>query len=304
MTAQTVTQAVATRENGPRELVASYRQDFAVVLPSHVKPETFVRLAQGALKKGKKVGGRTELEIAASNNIGVFMAALMDAARLGLEPGTEQYYLTPRRVKGQLEILGIVGWQGIVELMYRAGAVTSVVAECVYANDRFAFQPGRDEQPHHEIDWDAEDRGPLRLAYAYARMRGGGTSKVVVMNRAAIAKVKASSQGADSAYSPWTQHEDAMWLKSCVRQLAKWVPTSAEHLREQLRAVRDVAAEAPRPFAPEQPPQGVDPATGVLEDLPARSLDDVIDAEVVPEPADAPPLTEEQQEQMWQGSGR
>lgn len=35
-----------------------------------------------------------ELEVAAANNPGVFMATLLDAARLGLEPGTEQYYLT------------------------------------------------------------------------------------------------------------------------------------------------------------------------------------------------------------------
>ena len=37
-----------------------------------------------------------------------------------------------------------------------------------------------------------------------------------------------------------------MWLKSAARQLAKWVPTSAEYIREQLRAVRDVAAERPQ----------------------------------------------------------
>ena len=37
---------------------------------------------------------------------------MLDAARLGLEPGTEQFYLTPRKVKGQMEILGIVGESG------------------------------------------------------------------------------------------------------------------------------------------------------------------------------------------------
>ena len=243
----TTTQAIAQQDNSPRAMVAQYSGDFAAVLPSHVKPDTWIRLAQGALKKGKKQGNRYELEVAAANNPGVFMAALLDAARLGLEPGTEQYYLTPRKVGGQMQILGIVGYQGIVELIYRAGAVSSVVAECVYEHDRFAFQPGRDETPTHEIDWDAEDRGKLRLVYAYARMRDGATSKVVVLNRAAITKIKASSQGAESNYSPWQQHESAMWLKSSVRQLAKWVPTSSEFMREQLRAVRDVQNEQPVP---------------------------------------------------------
>lgn len=260
----TVTQAVAQRDNTPRGMVAAYRADFASVLPSHVRPETWVRLAQGALKKGRVVaGGMTELEVAARNNPGVFMAALLDAARLGLEPGTEQYYLTPRKVRGQLEILGIVGYQGIVELIYRAGAVSSVVAECVYAGDHFAFRPGRDDVPDHDIDWDADDRGELRLAYAYARMKDGTTSKVVVLNRAAIERIKKSSQGASSEYSPWVQHEPAMWLKSAVRQLAKWVPTSAEFRREELRSAAVVAAEtrpalAAPPFAPPSITAGLD----------------------------------------------
>lgn len=239
----TISNAVAKKDTGPSAMVAHYRNDFSAVLPSHIKAATWVRLAQGALKKGKKVGGRTELEIAAGNNPGAFLSALLDAARLGLEPGTEQYYLTPRKVKGQPEIQGIVGYQGHIELMYRAGAISSVVAECVYANDLFRFRPGQDEIPTHEINWDSDDRGALRLVYAFARMKDGATSKVVVLNRAAINTIKATAAGADYADSPWQKHEAAMWLKSAVRQLSKWVPTSAEYIREQLRAVRDVAAE-------------------------------------------------------------
>jgi len=240
----TTTQAaVAVRDNSPRAMVAEYRHDFATVLPTHVRADTFVRVAQGALKRGRKQGQKFELEIAAGNNPGAFMAALLDAARLGLEPGTEQFYLTPRKVKGQLEILGIVGWQGYVELMYRAGAVSSVVAEVVHANDKFSFQPGRDAYPQHEIDWDAADRGPLRLAYAYARMKDGGTSKVVVVNAATIERTKKSSQGADSDYSPWKSHPEAMWLKTAVRQLAKWVPTSAERFSVAGNPVAHVEVE-------------------------------------------------------------
>jgi recombination protein RecT len=244
MTIVSESQAVAERQRkGPGGMIEQYRSDFASVLPSHIKPEQWVRLAQGALKKGKKQGDRFELEIAAQNNPGVFLAALLDAARLGLEPGTEQYYLTPRKVRGQLEILGIVGYQGYIELMYRAGAIASVVAELVYSNDKFSYRPGVDERPQHEIDWDSDNRGSLRLVYAYAVMKDGATSKVIVLNRAAIAVIKASSQGSDSEYSPWQKHEPSMWLKSAVRQLQKWVPTSSEYIREQLRAVRDVASE-------------------------------------------------------------
>lgn len=277
---ETVTSAVAKRDAGAAGMVDQHRGSFEAVLPSHIKPDTWVRLAQGALRKGKKVGGRTELEIAAVNNPGAFLSTLLNAARLGLEPGTEQYYLTPRKVKGQLEILGMVGYQGYIELMFRAGAVSSVVAECVYTNDTFSYQPGRDEIPRHEVDWDATERGDLRLVYAFARMKDGGISKVVVLNRADITKLKASAQGADSPYSPWTTHEPAMWLKSAVRQLSKWVPTSAEFIREQLRAVRDVANES---IGGTGAPTG-DPSIDVSRLGEMRPDDpDLVDAELVDE---------------------
>lgn len=66
-----------------------------------------------------------------------------------------------------------------------------------------------------------------------------------------------------------------MWKKSAIHQLQKWVPTSTEYLREQLRAVRDVQAEPPRPLIPHDPaPGNVDTDTG-----------EVFDGEVV-EPTD------------------
>lgn len=232
-------QAVAKVDGSPAGMVQQYKADYAELLPSHVNPDTWVRLATGALKKDPN------LARAAQNNPASFLHALTDAARLGLEPGTEQFYLTPRRGKNGDEVLGIIGYQGIIELMYRAGAVSSIVAEIVYETDTFDYVPGRDERPVHGINWDAEDRGDIRLAYAYAVMKDGATSKVVVLNRSAIDKIKGSSASAGSKFSPWASHPDAMWLKSAVRQLRKWVPMSAEYMKEQLRAVRDVHAEAP-----------------------------------------------------------
>lgn len=279
----TITNAVATRDNGPAGMIEQYKGDFAMMLPSHINADQWARVAIGALRRDPK------LMEAARNNVGSLMSALSTAARLGLEAGTEQYYLTPRKVKGRLEILGITGYQGLVELIYRAGAVSSVIAEVVYESDHFSYAPGRDERPVHEIDWDSADRGKLRLVYAYAVMKDGATSKVVVLNRADIMRIKASSQGADSDYSPWSKHEAAMWLKSAARQLAKWVPTSAEYRKEQLRAVQEVHAEMAarengptlieQDFPTDGPADGehLDPVTGeVYTDA------EVVDEEVTP----------------------
>lgn len=271
---ETISQAVANRDNTPAGLIKQYSGDFASVLPSHIKAETWVRLAQGALKKGKRgADGRFELEQAAANNPGVFLASLLDAARLGLEPGTEQYYLTPRKVSGRLEILGIVGYQGHIELMYRAGAVSSIVAEVVREHDEYRYQRGVDEVPVHRFKPFAREseRGKLIGVYAYARMKDSAVSRVVELNQDDIDRIKKSSQGASSEYSPWVKFEVAMWLKSAVRQLQKWVPTSAEYRRELART----AAEAQRVASDHPDPQVRDAVDGY------RSGSDVLEGEVV-----------------------
>jgi recombination protein RecT len=246
-----VSSAVAIRKQGAMDMIEGYRGDLAAVMPSHSRPEVFMRLAVSALQRDEN------LLKAAQNNPAALMTALWEAGRLGLEPGTKQYYLTIRKNKGVPEILGITGYQGEVELIYRAGAVSSVIVEVARKNDVFVWKQGSLDthvparwsgpqvQPYHEVDWDADpqQRGDLRLAYAYAVMKDGAISKVVVLNKAHIAKAKEYSAGSDGYSSPWVKNEESMWLKTAAHRLAKWVPTSAEYAREQLRAIADVAAE-------------------------------------------------------------
>jgi recombination protein RecT len=247
-----ISNAIATRDNGPAAQIEQYRDEYAALVPSHINADQWIRLAVGAIRGDKK------LMEAAQNDVGVFLREMKTAARLGLEPGTEQFYLTPRKSKahgGRPIIKGIVGYQGIVELVYRAGAVSSVIVETVRQSDEFQYVPGHDERPVHEIDWFGADRGDLVGVYAYAVMKDGATSKVVVMNRTRVMEIKAKSDSKNSDYSPWNTNEESMWLKSAIRQLAKWVPTSAEYMREQLRAQADVAAELTSVAAAPLPPQ-------------------------------------------------
>jgi recombination protein RecT len=257
----------------PDEMVEHYVGEFAQVLPSHVKPETFARLAVGALRRDPK------LYQAAAKNPTSLMHALLEAARLGLEPGTPEFYLTPRFGKDP-GVLGITGYKGEVELIYRAGAVASVKAEVVYERDEFRFTPDM-ERPHHVVDWFA-DRGRVLGAYAYAEMIGGGVSKVVVIGPAEIERAKSASSSAAASHSPWATDYAAMVLKTAVHRLAKWVPTSAEFRREQLRAASQVAAEV-------LPPVVV--AEVVAERLPTEVPGVVVDEDGVmhyeDEPADA-----------------
>jgi recombination protein RecT len=226
-----VTNAIATRDNGPGAMIKQYSSDFTTVLPSHIKPDTWVRLAQGVLRRDK------QLAQIAQRNPGSLMQALLECARLGHEPGSESFYLVP--MGGEIE--GWEGYRGVVERMYRAGAAVAVKAEIVRANDRFHYQPSM-ARPEHEIDWFG-DRGDILGAYSYAELRDGSTSKVVVINQEYIRKVKAMSKGSDKPTSPWQKWPEAMVLKTVIHRLEPFVPTSSEYLREQMRAAAEVAAE-------------------------------------------------------------
>jgi recombination protein RecT len=164
------------------------------------------------------------------------------------------------------EVQGIVGYQGIVELIYNAGAASSVVVEVVRANDQFNYVPGLHERPVHTVDWFGE-RGDLVGVYAYAVMQGGATSKVVVLNKNHIARAKAKSDGADTEYSPWRTDEESMWLKTAARRLGKWVPTSAEKRTAALERT-----DSPLPASP---------TPGVLETADPDEDDTPIEGELV-----------------------
>jgi recombination protein RecT len=221
------------------QVQASVRE-FALVLPPQLTPEMFTRLSIGLLRQNQSLARAAD-----SNPIG-FLQALMEAARLGLEPGTKEVALTPFRNSktGRSDIVCIPQWQGIVKRMLNTGKVRSVHAECVFSNDVFRFDPGQ-ERPHHEVDWFG-DRGDLLGAYAYAVLDDGATSKVAVIGPREAARAKAMSKGSAKPDSAWNTDTAEMWRKTAVRRLEDWVPSSSV---DQSFVLRQAAAahQAPAP---------------------------------------------------------
>lgn len=222
------------------------------LLPSHVKPEAWYAAVYAALYRGTNRSKRDQLDLitCADANPESLMFALFDAARQGLDPGTEQYYLTPRpnkNAKGGREVLGIRGYQGEIELIYRAGAVSSVIVECVRRDDDYRYQRGVDQFPIHRFDpWvRKEARGELVGVYAYCVMKDGACSRVVELNLDDIERAKRSSPTVNSDYSPWKTDEESMFLKTGVHRIQKFVPTSAEHLTVRA-TVAATSSDSPR----------------------------------------------------------
>lgn len=268
MSNPTVSTAVAQQEAGPVQIIKSHRDKLSPVLPDHIDADQFIGLAAGALFRDPK------LMEAANNNVGALMNALMRCAALGHQPGTEEFYLIPRKNKGRPEIQGIEGYRGIVERMYRSGAVASVIVREVCENDRFEFIEGEHDKPIHSIDWFGGGRGQMIGVYAYAILTTKAVSRVVVLSKDDVMAAKAKSDGASSDYSPWNTNERAMWWKTAARRLEPWVPTSAEYRREQLRAAVEADNLRKPSYAPPETPNTITVNTETGE---------VVDAEVVEE---------------------
>ena len=284
MSTRTVTDAKAGQqekaESGVVATIERYRPDLSIVLPSHIRADTWMRVAISATRKS------AELKTACETSPATLMAALYEAARLGLEPGTDQYYLTPRRNKqGTWEVLGIVGYQGEIELIYRSGAVSTVICYDVREGDEFVWRPGVMDRPVHHpragdgLAWFSDVRGEVLGAYAYAVMRDGAISNVIIADKARIDRARKASATAGSSYSPWVTDYRAMVLKTAAHDLTKWTPTSAEY-REALRD--DTRAGLPAPDGAGT--QGKRTAN-LDQFLPPPG---VVDGEIVDEPQDEP----------------
>ena len=256
MTAQTVSAAVATRDTGPMSIMWSRRAHFRAVLPASVDVEAFLGTAAGALYADD------DLMKAATRHPDSLIVTLMRCASLGHMPGTDEFYLHIRKGK----VTGTEGYRGIVERMYRSGAVKKVVVREVCAKDPFDFVEGVQDKPVHEIGGrggtgaaffgpgGSRDRGAMVGVYAYAELTTGAISRVVVLSRDDVMAARESSDAKDSSYSPWNRLDGgkaraeftgrSMWWKTAARRLEPWVPTSAEYRREQLRASAAAAHQA------------------------------------------------------------
>ena len=255
MTTETVSQAVATRD-GITRFMDPYRADFAAVLPSHVKADQWVRLTTSVLRRN------ANLARVAASNPGSLLAAMFDAARLGLEIG-DTYHLVPFGS----EVVGIPDYTGLMELAYRAGETAAVKAEVVYAKDHFHYEPGTMDRPDHRPDWFG-DRGEMIGAYAYAVLKDGSTSQVIVRSKREIEKVKAVAKGSSAKDSPWVVWPDRQWRKTVLRELMKFIPTSAEYRREKIRAEAAVSQATVKYDLPPAPTELPDLEGEVVEEQP------------------------------------
>lgn len=156
-------------------------------------------------------------------------AAVMKSAQRGLEIDGRQGHLVPffNSKKQSYEVQFIPGYQGLIDLAYNHPKVQSIWTEVVYETDTFHYELGLNRTLIHNRNDEVDNPGQLVAVYAVCKMVNGGSTFVVLKKRE-IDKIRAFSRGAADPGSVWNLHPEAMWMKSAIRALCKWIPQSAE----------------------------------------------------------------------------
>lgn len=200
------------------DLIRSMSGEFGKVLPDTVPVDTFLRLALTELQRNDDLQKCTGASL---------LGALMLSAQLGLEPGGPlgHLYLTPRRLKGEMTVVPIIGYKGLVELARRSGQVGTVKAEVVRDGDYFdeGFDSSRGGFYTEWRPANLARKGEPIGVLASARLSDGSLQTRFTPIDAVNAR---RDRGAAGAKGPWATDRDAMIRKTGIRALAPDLPQS------------------------------------------------------------------------------
>lgn len=224
-------------------LLEQMKGEIARCLPKHLTTERMTRIALTELRKTPKLQECEPMS---------FIAAIMQASQLGLEPGVlGSCYLIPfnNNKKGIVECTFMPGYRGFLDLARRSGQIVSLVSRAVYSNDTFHYEFGLKEDLIHKPAMD--DPGQLVAVYAVAVLKDGG-HQFDVMSRRQVDSIRDGSQGKNG--EAWTKYYEEMAKKTVLRKLFKWLPCSVEmqkavsldEMQEQGR--QDIKASASEEF--------------------------------------------------------
>lgn len=201
------------------DMVKALEPEIRRALPAVLTPERFTRMALSAINNTPELAACTPMS---------FIAALMNAAQLGMEPNTPlgQAYLIPYKNKGVLECQFQIGYKGMIDLAYRTGQVQVIQAQVVRQYDEFDYQYGLTPRLVHRPG-DGE-RGEITFIYGLFRLTNGGYG-FEVANRAAMDSFAATySKAFGSKYSPWSNNYEEMAKKTVLKKALKYAPVSSD----------------------------------------------------------------------------
>lgn len=213
-----------------QDYILSMKSGIAAALPSVMTPERFTRIATSAVSASPKLAACDPMS---------FVAAMMTAAQLGLEPNTPlgQAYLIPYGKNCQFQI----GYKGLIDLAWRSGEIADIQAEVVCANDKWEYELGLTPKLRH-IPADGNRGDPVRY-YAVIRTKSGGTISAVMSKEEILDHAKKFSKSYSSG--PWQTNFDEMAKKTVLKKALKYAPLKSDFVRgiAQDNSVKDTFSD-------------------------------------------------------------
>lgn len=203
--------------------LSRYKKEFDEALPAHIDADAFFAAVRAVLPTLAQCTPASTLQ------------ALLTCARFGLVPDGKHAVV---KREGTTAVFVPMA-QGFIDLMYRSGAVDSVHVGEIREHDEYSYEPTaptpQDFVHRPDLRKSKEQRGDVVLCYAFAWLKGGARSQVIILSREDAEEIRdeysaayqqAKAEGRTDTF--WHTHFLHMWRKSAVRRLAKVVPMSAE----------------------------------------------------------------------------
>lgn len=158
----------ADRADTVRNALVANKDKLQAALPRQFSADRLIQLAYTTIRRDQRLMDCTVPSLA---------GAVMDAARLGLEVGVlGQGYIVGYKNNGVREAQFIPGWQGLVDLVGRAGCAEAWTG-AVFEGDAFDWAYGDTPYINHKP---CGEDNPERMTHVYACGRINGTRHPII----------------------------------------------------------------------------------------------------------------------------
>ena len=194
------------------------------------------------------------------------IGAIVKCAMLGLDPNImNQAWIIPYKDKAVF----VIGYEGMMTLMYRNPRVSKVICRPVYQGDEFEVAYGCDDTIKHIPKFSSEV-----VTHYYCVVTIANTHEKIfsVMTKKNVMDFAKKQPSWKKQSSSWHTDFDAMALKTVLRSVAKWVPKSVNNLVSIDYEAEDKVNEVT--------PEGI--KSEHIQDVSEEAI--VVDAEVIETP--------------------
>lgn len=190
------------------------------------------------------MSNQTLYDTAAGNEVSFILAMQQIASSgLSLNPSLGLAYLVPRQGK----VIADISYRGLMKIATDSRAVDLVVAEAVYAGDRFIYN-GPTAEPDHVFDpfLAKADRGIFRGVYVKAYLPSGRlvVDPLSAEDVYAARQLSRAFQHSDpNKRGPWATHFESMAIKTGIKSASKYWPKTSPVLENVISYLNEEADE-------------------------------------------------------------